>query len=548
MQEVLTMAAQHRRHWLGVGAALALAPLTSWLAGCGGGGSAAADVPDDGAQPQPPVQRPPDFGHASRPSRSMTIQVVNRVDGTLLAFADARASAGSVPSASSANIGFGQQATVYAANNGSCNGAFSFAGAGASFALSYSHPIGPGATTVDVVPAAGYVAGADADTFPGHDSVANLSLYRGVQTASGAWVAPLELLSSPPRNNCQDLVNSLFAKPVRSKDVVRDANAPMDARGLVPGADFSGGQMARLLQFWVAWWTSGGGNPPETLPRTDAALLSALRGYIEKAAGTGPMVLWVPQLRWLPGAQPAVYRLEGYRAWHFVDGQGAWRPDAGEVFLSLLLQGAHLVAIHADADLPAGTRVQAFDDWFASTGLPRRKSIGNSHYAGVVNTTGRYYLDVAGDFAPRDCGLLLAFLYGRTVNSELIGRGSYNTFMQLEGWQAGVDRHNADYGIHVDTLWNISTFGASVYSEKRAGAAFLAPPGWQPQVYQTTRMMPYVGAYAVSDGQPQSWLHTGLVVVADDAPALPARYQLYPGGQAAAAFPSDLPSENKGWT
>lgn len=547
------MTAQRRRHWLGTGAALALAPFTAWLAGCGGGDSAAAAIPDDGVQP--PVQRPPGFDHASRPSRSMTINLANRVEGESLAFADARASAGSVPSASSAAIGFGQQAAVYAANNGSCIGSFSLAGQGASFALSYSHPIGPGDTTVTVVPAAGYVAGADAATFPGHDSVANLNLYRGVKTASGAWVAPLELLSSPPRNNCQDLVNSLFAKPVRSAVVVRAANAPMDAQGLVPGADFSGGQVARLIQPWVAWWVSGGGLPdglPGALTRADAALLAALRGYVEKAASTGPMVLWVPQLRWLPGAQPAqpaAYRLEGYRAWHFTDGQGAWQPDAAAVFLALLLQGAHLVAIHADADLPAGASVQAFDDWFAATGLPRRKSIGNSHYAGVVNTTGRYYLEVAQNFAPRDCGLLLAFLYGRTVNSELIGRGSYNTFMQLEGWQAGADRHNADYGIHVDTLWNISTFGASVYSEKRAGSVFLAPPLWQPQVYQTTRMMPYVGAYAVSEGQAQPWLHTELVAIADDEPALPARYLLYSGGQRAAAADAEQSStETREWT
>ena len=63
---------------------------------------------------------------------------------------------------------------------------------------------------------------------------------------------------------------------------------------------------------------------------------------------------------------------------------------------------------------------------------------------------------------------------------------------------------------------------------------FLAPqasaPGgqqWTPQVYQTTRMMPYVGAYATGsypNGKPQGWLNTDVVTIPSTAPTLPAAY------------------------
>ncbi|MBX4309173.1 hypothetical protein K4G96_26560, partial [Mycobacterium tuberculosis] len=77
--------------------------------------------------------------------------------------------------------------------------------------------------TVSVTPSAGYVSGADAATFPGHDSVANLTLYRGVATANGAWVVPLAQLATPPANNCQDFANSMFGSNVRTAAAIQSA-------------------------------------------------------------------------------------------------------------------------------------------------------------------------------------------------------------------------------------------------------------------------------------------------------------------------------------
>ncbi|CAE6703322.1 hypothetical protein R75461_06292 [Paraburkholderia nemoris] len=89
---------------------------------------------------------------------------------------------------------------------------------------------------------------------------------------------------------------------------------------------------------------------------------------------------------------------------------------------------------------------------------------------------------------------------------------------------AGSPRNYRWRFLYQQTLWNISTYGASAYSEKRATSIFLAPAGWTPQVYQTTLMMPYVGAYANSNGTPQSWLNTSLVTIPPGAPPLPSRY------------------------
>ncbi|WP_431227107.1 hypothetical protein [Burkholderia contaminans] len=510
--------APNRRRFIQRGAALTLSPLVGSLAACGGDGNptsassfAAAGAADASAR---------SYGIADR---SITINVVNAIPSTTLAYGNAASRSGSLPQASQTQVATGQSTAVSASNSwGDCTGSFSLAGGDASFAVSYTHPFGSQPTTVSVTPSAGYVSGADAATFPGHDSVANLTLYRGVATANGAWVVPLAQLATPPANNCQDFANSMFGSNVRTAAAIQSAYQSTGPLGYVPPADFTGGQLAGFVAQWVQRWQSGAAYG--VLPAADAQLVDALKQYVSSASNAGPLTMWVPQIAWQAGSDPAVFALTGYRAFPFVDAQGNWNASTLSAFLTLLAAGSHIVAISATNDLPAGVTMQAFDSFMGASGLTTSTDIGNSHYASVLNTTGRYYLSVGSDFAPANCGLILSFLYGRTVNNLLAGAGAYNTFIQLEGWQAGGSRHNADYATYQQTLWNISTYGASAYSEKRATSIFLAPAGWTPQVYQTTRMMPYVGAYAQSNGSPQGWLNTSLVTIPADAPALPSRY------------------------
>jgi hypothetical protein len=455
--------------------------------------------------------------------RSMTINLSNRLPDAALAFGNAASQSGSMPQSSAAQIGPGQSMTVSASSNAAdCTGSFSLSGSDASFAVSYVHPFGSGATTVGITPSSGHIAGTDAATYSGHAAVANVNLYRGVTTAAGGVVVPLGLLAPNAWNNCQDFANSMFGSNIRTASVIQSAYQSTAANGFVPPADFTGNQMAAFVAQWTNRWINGTGNA--VVPGDDAQLLDQLKRYVTSAASNGPLTMWVPQIAYQAGSSPANFYLSGYRAFPFVDASGNWIADSVSAFLTLFAAGSHLVAISATNDVPAGVSVQAFDDFMGASGLSTSTDIGNSHYASVLNTTGRYYLSVGSDFAPAGCGLILSFLYGRTVNNALASAGTYNTFIQLEGWQAGGSRHNADYATYQSTLWNISTFGASPYSEKRATSIFLAPAGWTPQVYQTTRMMPYVGAYAQSNGSPQSWLNTALVSIPADAPALPSRY------------------------
>ena len=130
----------------------------------------------------------------------------------------------------------------------------------------------------------------------------------------------------------------------------------------------------------------------------------------------------------------------------------------------------------------------------------------NSHYSAPVwiNTSGYYYLSIGKDKEPSSNPLLCAFLAGKTAD------GQYNTFIQLEGWQNHFPYvggwHASDYAAYQQTLWNFSTFGACVYSEKRSAAIFLAGPDFDLAIDGSTRMPLYVGA-----GSLQSWMNPVLL-------------------------------------
>ncbi|HUC19063.1 MAG TPA: hypothetical protein VMA37_15395 [Acetobacteraceae bacterium] len=292
---------------------------------------------------------------------------------------------------------------------------------------------------------------------------------------------------------------------------------------------------AMLTQWWTIWNPPGGGLPGVA---SDQALLAMIRDYIANpaapAAGAAPgvnsYVMYVPQVAFdgMLGNQVKL-RLIDYQAQPFFDpnaggpGVGGWDQANVEAFFDLLSLGAHFVVIHAAPDL-AGVALpaapQSFFDAFASAlGGNARAAKAHSHYTGARGLTniGAAYTYPAGvnqetaPAPPAPCPYIVAFLVGRTAWS-LLNTNSYNTFFQLEGWPAtgltGIGgRHGADFATHQATLWNISTYGASIYSEKRGTTIFLAPPGWNPHTQPGgTIMMPYVGA-----NPRQAWLNTALV-------------------------------------
>ncbi len=478
-------------------------------------------------------------------SRTITVHVAN-LSGLTLYFGNAKSAEGPAATADKASVAPGQTIAVKAYNNSTFNGGnkgtFDLNDAAnqngrTNFTIFYTHPQLKGATYVQLQTprtsnkgpyTSGNCLGSEQVTYTGDPVNAAVNVYVGVPVgATGGYAVPLQPRPYDVGNNVQDFANSMFGPKMRAESLIP---AAFD-QGTIPykPADFSGGQIGKIVEALEKSWNDGSG--------PDSPILNFLKNYIAPA-GTAPLMqMWVPTLGYIQKTSPSAYRLGGYRPFALASRAGnavAWNRDAVHDFLQLLVGGAHFVAVSATADftnqgLPYATR--DLYSLFRESGLPQRGDPTSSHYGSLANVTGQYYLDIKSEDAPPGCGFLLALLFGRTVNSTAGAKvGTYNTFMQLEGWPAnglGNTRHNADYEAYKKTLWNTATYGACPYSEKRATTVFLAPTPWTPQVYQTTRMMPYVGAYASGkypNGKTQGWLDTGLVTIPADAPALPQKY------------------------
>ena len=202
-----------------------------------------------------------------------------------------------------------------------------------------------------------------------------------------------------------------------------------------------------------------------------------------------------------------------------------------------------------DVDLPPAGSVPDFYAAFRNGTLSNgeRHDPGNSHYPSIlpVNLCGYYFPSVDQDTAPPNPSpFVLSWLVGPTVPTLLssCSGSACNAFFQLEGWQAKTTRHNADFQTFKATLWNISTYGACVYSEKRGTAIFLAPTGWDPLPNGSTIMPPYVGADPI-----QSWLNTGVVQLQESAPLAVVRVS---NSKGSGTFSLSPPPEAQGliWT
>jgi hypothetical protein len=484
-------------------------------------------------------------------SRTINITVTNRTNAALY-FKAGPSQEGPACTADKTSVAAGGTITVTAKNsslfNGGNKGTFTLnsnsAGNGATnFVVFYTHPQLSGTTYVQLQNSvtdpkgppscAANCVGTYYQVYEGDpvNAAANIYLGVGVSGTSG-YAVPLDEDPYIKTNNCTDFANSMFGPNMRDGSVITGAFR----QSTVPyhPADFSGGQMPNVMNALENCWKSGSG--------TDWPILQFLQNYIAppKSQNLPLIKMWVPVIAYdsTTSSGASVFNLSGYQAFDLASYSGnstIWNDPNVRSFLMLLAGGAHFVAISADRDFVnqgiAQNNGRDLYATFRSSSLPQRGDPVNSHYANLGNVTGQYYLNINEDVAPQNCGLILALLFGRTVNSLSGSAGTYNTFMQLEGWPAtGTSKttwHNKDYAAYQQTLWNTATYGACPYSEKRATTVFLAPEGWTPQLYQTTRMMPYVGAYASGkppNGTPQDWLNTSMVEIPGSAPSLPDKY------------------------
>lgn len=483
--------------------------------------------------------------------RTIQITITNHSSKTLTQ-ASASKTGGSTPSIVSGSLPLatGKSLTISADGNHDVTGVFTLADESktVSFAVTYCHPHSDDPTTVSVplnYDFADCQGWPDQNPYSGHDVIAAVNLYDGVTvrnkngdgTGMNAYVVPLASDPYSMKGNCQDLANSLFAPNVRSSSVVQSYYDQGSACPYLP-ADFTGGQVSgqfsdygtggRLVQTLLNFWP--GLNDGST--GSDQQMIHFLANYLVPDGGQDPLVMHVPNITYNEkvGGLPA-YKITGYTAFPFATpGDKTSEANMANVktFLMLLCSGAHFVAISADEDFKnfgSGITNTGRDLYtaFRHAGLAAGIGTdpGNSHYTTSLNGTGLYYGMVDQPWAPPGSELILSLLFGQTVNEPGFINNSYNTFMQLEGWQANTlhnDRHMADYAAYQASLWNISTYGACPYSEKRGTTIFLAPAAWFPTTSQVTLMMPYVGAYAQSATMPQPWLDTSVVWAPDAAP------------------------------
>lgn len=346
-------------------------------------------------------------------------------------------------------------------------------------------------------------------------------------------------------SNIQQFVPSLFNSSVRSVDNV--VAAVQDGDLWYAFADSNSQQL--ILDSWLAAWQQSQGDLYDSsaysrCPSTDRTVLAILANYIKAHS----LSLAIPTLtstnQRASGTDKYAYENTGYGHEPFFDSGGNWNygefdssgnPHKGSFdkasvanFLFYFFFGAHFV-IPSNANDNGGSGFQSLYSSIQSTftpiysipGVPPAMNTGswrtgviNSHYVATssggtqlwINSSGMDWLNITSDAEPSSNPLICAMLVGLTADGS-----DANSFLQLEGWQehgTGGGWHGADYDSHEDTLWNFSTFGASVFSEKRCAPLFLYGPHFSLKVKSDTHMPHYYGA-----GSKQNWMRTDLLIL-----------------------------------
>ncbi|WP_309890409.1 hypothetical protein [Archangium sp.] len=237
-------------------------------------------------------------------------------------------------------------------------------------------------------------------------------------------------------------------------------------------------------------------NPSPRIIETDRSFIRCVRDYI----GNNNLQMRVPAFncKTKRGNAPSTYEWAEDRVYSFKDENNQWNSAVVRIFLRHLLAGAHFVVVHSANDLGNNVNLPSFFKKFSDLGT---KYAGHSHYTAGIALTGVNYPELTlvttedgtlDEIQDSDDAVLLPVVLCDTTTNPLY---HYNSFFQMEGWRPGKNmyglkspynnkalvggyRHGADFNTHQETLWNISTYGASLFSEKRGAPIFLAPQSW----------------------------------------------------------------------
>lgn len=217
-----------------------------------------------------------------------------------------------------------------------------------------------------------------------------------------------------------------------------------------------------------------------TASLSDYKLVTFLKKYITY----NNLFMFKPKLSYLgteklTGEQRAQYSLDSYEKLNILDRE--YRKE----FFKLFLAGSHFVVVQKGEDSKEG-KIKSFVNHLKNQ-LKTSYAFSHSHYTSFYSLFGLYYPHALND--PK--AIIKSFLTDTTA----FYKG--NSFFQLEGWPAykmpygqskrDIVRHRVDYNVHLESKWNISTYGASIYHEKRGTAIFLAPENWNPNSVKERR-------------------------------------------------------------
>ncbi|MBF0299043.1 MAG: hypothetical protein HQK51_10010 [Oligoflexia bacterium] len=291
-------------------------------------------------------------------------------------------------------------------------------------------------------------------------------------------------------SNINQFIDGLFSDDVRNFDNYKENIFTQKKDRFF----FSPTDMQVMLSLFNNVWTNSAAD--SKCPETDKKLLRFLKWYIQK----NNLVMHKPQIDFdsINDQGIPIYKIHKYEKFDIIkDSQGI------REFLELFLAGAHFVVIDGSQD---SIGIESFFNSFSNDrtiGSLLSRNLMNSHYTRTINLGSRNYLSINADKAPIASPFICSFIMGKTASYKA------NTFFQLEGWPTSIfhhQRHSTDYLTHRRSKWNISTYGACAYSEKRATAIFLAKADWNSNLTSDTIMPHYRGA-----DTPQPWLEKDLI-------------------------------------
>lgn len=280
-------------------------------------------------------------------------------------------------------------------------------------------------------------------------SISKISLFLLALQASSLWSAYDNTVL------LEKALNNRTPHSESQKDLFKKGNE----KGPLTGWFLSNAEINGLIQKLVDTYNGKEVTPP--LDSRDQKIIKALKNKLDGYYINEPKLTFERPYKSLLGTyeNTPIYKITGWKTYRLLA-----NTEAVADFFRLFLAGAHFVIMGPNTLLQAVKGL--------SESAPNNK---HSHY----NETAQSLVFPNITWKTRSPAPIIAALLIDTAKIPNVD--SPMTFFQLEGWPVhpGSDLlndtvlHGKDFLLHRDTLWNVSTYGISPYSEKRGTTVFL---------------------------------------------------------------------------